>query len=432
MNRKARILLLLVITIGAITAGAWRVVRFKEREAINYVANAATLPVNYAELWERAIERVTEDRGAMGGAAVETPSQLRHYSDRHWFLASQVAEVKKFNLHSCQDYVELAAMISHGELVTLPAVTNTYVLFGVGGRADESPFNRYQNGENVDLYSEAELQNAYAKIDSERSKFQNQISSLQNQLASLKQNERGKQAQLQRDRNYLEQQLKANDERKALLDQTYGQLDQRQRLLSDYNSLQTLAGNFVGRSFNLTDPNDRKVFKISMLSSLRPEAVKALEEIAKAYSDQFSRPLPVSSLIRPEQYQHALRRVNRYAVVIETPPHTTGLAFDIDYRYMSGVEQNFVMAQLARMKDAGRIEVIRERGANYHVFVFVDGQRPPDDLIAASLEEAGGPMPEENQPAVQEAKVENNSRRSLKSSSKTKSKSPTAKPKKRR
>src|SRR6185369_4532676 len=155
--RKARILLLLVITIGAITAGAWRVVRFKEREAINYVANAATLPVNYAELWERAIERVTEDRGAMGGAAVETPSQLRHYSDRHWFLASQVAEVKKFNLHSCQDYVELAAMISHGELVTLPAVTNTYVLFGVGGRADESPFNRYQNGENVDLYSEAEL-----------------------------------------------------------------------------------------------------------------------------------------------------------------------------------------------------------------------------------------------------------------------------------
>src|SRR6185369_12577288 len=112
MNRKARILLLLVITIGAITVGAWRVVRFKEREAINYVANAAnaaTLPVNYSELWERAIERVTEDRGALGGAAVETPSQLRHYSDRHWFLASQVAEVKKFNLHSCQDYVELAA-----------------------------------------------------------------------------------------------------------------------------------------------------------------------------------------------------------------------------------------------------------------------------------------------------------------------------------
>ncbi|HEY6660635.1 MAG TPA: hypothetical protein VI031_05825, partial [Pyrinomonadaceae bacterium] len=35
-----------------------------------------------------------------------------------------------------------------------------------------------------------------------------------------------------------------------------------------------------------------------------------------------------------------------------------------------------------------RIEVIRERSANYHVFAFVDGTRPSDDLIAASLEEA--------------------------------------------
>ena len=40
---------------------------------------------------------------------------------------------------------------------------------------------------------------------------------------------------------------------------------------------------------------------------------------------------------------------------------------------MSGAEQNFLMTQLARMKDEGRIEVIRERGANYHVFAFIDG-----------------------------------------------------------
>ena len=30
-----------------------------------------------------------------------------------------------------------------------------------------------------------------------------------------------------------------------------------------------------------------------------------LEEIAEAYHDKFARPLPVSSLVRPEQYQHA-------------------------------------------------------------------------------------------------------------------------------
>jgi len=415
MNRTARILLLLIITIGAVTVGAWRVVRFKEQGgALNYVSNAAAVPVNYNELWERAVERVTEDRGALGGAAVETPSQLRHYSDRHWFLASQVAEVKKFNLASCQDYVELAGMIERGELVTLPAVTESYVLFGVGARADDSIFNRYQDGTNFDLYSETELQDAYSKLESAGSTLQSEIANLHNKLGSLNKNERAKQAEVQKAINAREQELKANQDEKALLDQWYGQVDQRQRLLSDFKSLQTLAQNFVGRSFNLDDPNDRKVFKVSMLSSLRPEAAKVLEEISKGYYAQFGRPLPVSSLIRPEQYQHALRRVNRYAVLIETPPHTTGLAFDIDYRYMSGVEQNFLMSELAQLKDAGRIEVIRERGANYHVFAFIDGQRPSDELIAASLEEAGGPMPDESQPAAAKPKVTQVSRASKK------------------
>jgi hypothetical protein len=432
MNRKVRILLLLIITIGTITVGAWRVVRVKEPGAINFISNAASVPVDYNELWGRAVERVTEDRGAMGGAAVETPTQLRHYSDRHWFLASQVAEVKKFNLQSCQDYVELAAMIERGELVTLPAVTETYVLFGVGARADDSDFNRYEDGKSFDLYSEAELQNAYSRIESERSRLQAEVTGLKSQQTSLKKNESAKQAQIQRDLNTREQKLKENEDAKAELDQSYGQLDQRRRLLSDYNSLQTLATNFVGRSFNLADPNDRKVFKVSLLSSLRPEALKVLEEIAKTYHDQFDRPLPVSSLIRPEQYQHALRRVNRYAVLIETPPHTTGLAFDIDYRYMSGAEQNFVMAELARLKDAGRIEVIRERGANYHVFAFIDGQRPPDDLIAASLEEAGGPTADESQPNDEQTKVEKNSRSATKATAKMKNRRPNSKTRKRR
>jgi len=78
-------------------------------------------------------------------------------------------------------------------------------------------------------------------------------------------------------------------------------------------------------------------------------------------------------------------------VLIETPPHSTGLAFDIAYRYMGGPEQTFVMNELARIKKEGRIEVIRERNANYHVFAFVNGVRPPDALIEASLEKAGAP-----------------------------------------
>src|SRR5205814_2721831 len=142
--------------------------------------------------------------------------------------------------------------------------------------------------------------------------------------------------------------------------------------------------------YDLGNATDREALKIAMLSSIRPAALKILEEVAAVYSRQFNRPLPVSSLVRPEEYQHTLRRFNRYAVLIDTPPHSTGLAFDIDYRYMSGAEQNFLMTELARIKDEGRIEVIRERGANYHVFAFIDGQRPSNELITASLEEAGG------------------------------------------
>jgi len=59
---------------------------------------------------------------------------------------------------------------------------------------------------------------------------------------------------------------------------------------------------------------------------------------------------------------------------------------------MSPAEQTFVMAQLAQLKIAGRIEVIRERNANYHVFAFVNGTRPSDELITAALEKAVQPV----------------------------------------
>ena len=59
------------------------------------------------------------------------------------------------------------------------------------------------------------------------------------------------------------------------------------------------------------------------------------------------------------------------------------------------------MAELARMKQAGRIEVLRERTANIHVFVFIDGTRPSDELVTASLEEVG-PGPAETKEAVKE------------------------------
>jgi hypothetical protein len=405
MNRRIRQLLLVIIIGSFIGLGVLAFERYREVKRLrqlDLLTGQTNLQGPDTDRWAQAIEKVKEDRGANGAVAIEIPTELRHYEDRHWFLATQVAEVNKFNVQSCQDFVDLAGMLKRGDLVSLPAVTETYVLFGVGARADDKAFSRFVDDQNIELFNESELRDAYARIDAARAKLQTQISGLQKQLAGLKKGTRTKQRELQKDLAGYQQELQANADEKTLLDRAYGQPGSRQALSQDYESLQALANNFAGRSYNLDDAKDRYALKVSMLSSIRPQALQLLQEVAKAYHDKFARPLPLSSLVRPEQYQHALRRVNRNAVLIDTPPHSTGLAFDIDYRYMSGEEQNFLMTELARLKDAGRIEVLRERNANYHIFVFVDGKRPPDELITASLEEAGAPPEEEANHATKE------------------------------
>jgi len=404
-----RIVVLLLITVAAAVA-VWAVLhhtaakRNQLRAAANDLSNVTKSTT--ADSWDEAVAKVKADRAepADGNAAVVTPPELKHYDDRHWFLATQVAEIGKYNVQTCQDFVDLAAMIKRGEMVPLPAVTDTYVLFGVGQKADEGAFTKYQDDHSIDVYDEAQLGDAYKRLDDKRSNLQTQIASLKVQSGALKKGDRQKQRELQKQIAARQRELKSTEENKTLLDQFYGRADSRQKLLRDYESLQELAKNFAGRSYDIGDSSDRQAMKVNMLRSLRPEALKILEEIASAYHRQFDRPLPVSSLVRPEQYQHALNKVNRNAVLIDTPPHSTGLAFDIDYRYMSGAEQTFLMAELARLKIAGRIEVIRERSANYHVFAFINGTRPSDDLIAASLEKAQAPQPEANHAAKKPAK----------------------------
>lgn len=441
MNREARKFLLLILVSVAFGVGVWALLRFTalRRHASQSadLANAASLRNSDPDLWARSMEKVKEDRGATGNVGLEIPPELRHYSDRRWFLATQVAEVRKFNVQSVQDFVDLAAMIERGEVVSLPAVTDTYILFGVGARVDGGVFTRYVANQNIELNDEAGLRDAYARLESAHAKLQKDISGLQTQLAALKKGARTKQDELQKEITARQQELKSNDKDKEQLDRYYGQYygqsygspESRPKLLRDYESLQALAKNFGGRSFNLDDSSERQALKVYLLSSLRPQALKILEEIAKDYHDKFDRPLPVSSLIRPEQYQRALRKVNRYAVLIDTPPHSTGLAFDIDYRYMSGAEQNFLMTELARLKDEGRIEVIRERGANYHVFAFIDGQRPSDELIAASLDEAGGPEKKTNHAEKTEANAEAKSRTAKSTKTNSKPKNTTSKSK---
>src|SRR5688572_29194925 len=112
MNRRVRQFLLLIVAGAVIGVGVWVFLRFRAlRLKALQSDNAGSLRVADSAMWTRAVEKVKEDRG---GGAIEIPPQLRHYEDRHWFLATQVAEVRKFNLQPCQDFVDLAAMIRRG------------------------------------------------------------------------------------------------------------------------------------------------------------------------------------------------------------------------------------------------------------------------------------------------------------------------------
>ena len=387
-----RRVVLLIVLIAVAAAGIWGFARYKN--AGRSVAEPTTnvVAIADADAWSKAIERVKEDRGESAGGPIEIPPELRHYSDRHWFLATQVAEVEKQRVRTCQDFIDLAGMIQRGEMVSVPAVTDTYVLFGVGAQADGDLISRYENDENIELYGEGQFSDAHKRIEEQRSSVQADIKELNKQLSALNKRDREKRSELQKQIVARQQDLQGVEKDKAVLDEFYAHPQSRQKLFRDYEFIRTFATNYGGRSYNIDDSSDRQALKVGMLRSLRPPAKKIMEQVAAAYHRQFNRPLPVSSLVRPEQYQRALRRVNRNAVLIETPPHSTGLAFDVDYRYMSAAEQSFVMAELAQLKREGRIEVIRESAADYHVFAFVNGTRPSDDLISASLDEAGAPV----------------------------------------
>jgi hypothetical protein len=317
-------------------------------------------------------------------AKVEIPHQVRHYSDTRRFLAIQVAEVKEHSLETPQDLVELGAMLQNGEMVSLSPATEKYVLFGVGAHAGKNPFTRYINGKSIPLYNEESLRLAYQRAADEHIKSQKEIATLKQELSGLSKRERSKRAKLQSQIAAVQKEAKATTEDKELLDRYYGKDETRDQLFSEYESLATLSKNFPERDFDINNDTARRDMKVRMLSSLRPEALEVLEEIAASYHEKFQRPLPITSLVRPDEYQNALSKVNPNATKIDTPPHSTGLAFDIYYRYMSADEQAHVMDHLAKLKDAARIEVLRENRDHYHVFAFVDGSRPNENLIAAS------------------------------------------------
>lgn len=136
--------------------------------------------------------------------------------------------------------------------------------------------------------------------------------------------------------------------------------------------LQKLAGNYNGQKYDLNLPNDRIQMKRRLLRMFHPKAKPVLEEIAGAYHKQFKRPLKITSLTRSLEYQVDLSRATSNAYRGATPPHSTGMTFDIAYMHMTAEEQNFIMAKFAELEKAGKVDALHEVGQTpcIHTFVF--------------------------------------------------------------
>ncbi|REJ77307.1 MAG: FHA domain-containing protein [Acidobacteria bacterium] len=150
----------------------------------------------------------------------------------------------------------------------------------------------------------------------------------------------------------------------------------------DYGTLSQLAANFSGQRYELTSGTDRKQMKQRLLRMFHPTARPILVGLAKAYHAKFNRPLRVTSLSRSMEYQILLNRTNANSFKVRgkgsLPPHTSGCAFDLARKHMTAEEQNFVMAELARLENEGKLDALREGNVNacFHVFIYPDGIPP--------------------------------------------------------
>ena len=340
--------------------------------------------------WKEAARKVEEDRGEPVGrkAQIEIPAELQHYSDRRRFLAVQVAESRELTYKPPLDYTDLVELIRKKQLVEMEPLGKDYIIYGVGGNATDEPFAHYdtRTGDNVPLYAtDEEFKKEDDKLTESLKEPTARLADLQTELRKTSKRDRSRRNMLAAEAAEMQKSIAAIAARKKLLESFYKNPEQKKRLLSDYRTLAELASNFNGKSYDLNDPKARREYKVRLLSFIRPEARDVLLDIARSYKEKFDRPLPITSLVRPEQYQKHLSKTNANATRIPSPPHATGLAFDVYNYYMTSAEQNYLMGLIAKLESEGRVEALRETRDHIHVFVFPDGQRPAEKLITQEI-----------------------------------------------
>jgi len=299
---------------------------------------------------EAAVAATEEPRSST--ERLKTPAELQLYPDRKRFLSIQAAAANTEGYERPHDLGALARLIRSGELQPLPELGKDYVLDGVGEDAKEPLLTHW------DADSGLEVPLLADPADAEKTAAD---------LAATR---------------------RASDVAKAaLLRKLYADPKSRAMLTAEYEAITGLARDFQGEVYDLQDPEDRVELEQRLLSSLRPAAREVMLELAAKYHARFNRLLPIVSMVRTERYQRLLSRVNPNATHIDVAPHTTGEAFDITYRSMASDEQNFLMAQIAALEDAGRVEALRENRNCFHVFAFASAHPPPETAIASARAE---------------------------------------------
>jgi hypothetical protein len=337
-----------------------------------------------------ATKSVEEDRGEPTGnkAEIKIPAELKLYQDRRRFLAIQIAEWREQKYEIPKDFYDLASMTQRGEFTALPTLAPDYILYGVGLKADEE-LTHYdeKSHKSIPLFSsEAELEQEIERLNNSLRDSETRIRELKGDLSRLKAGDRAARRDALAEITRMQKSTAEARSRRDLIDSSYKNKEQRERLIGDYQKLIELARNFDGRTFDLSNPDARQKLKVHLLSALRPPARAQLEEIAKAYREKFNRPLPITSLVRTIEYQRHLGQAgNPNAIRIDVPPHTTGLAFDIYTYYMTAAEQQFLMDLVAQLEREGRVEALRENRFHIHVFAFADMKPPSEQLIKESL-----------------------------------------------
>ena len=273
------------------------------------------------------------------------PPELRQYADTRRFLALQMADAQNAGFELPHDDAELIALINAGELVRLAPLTDTYLLYDIGEDVTDDPLMHYDATAN----KEVPLLPSMAAVEERRAELQ-------------KEGARGRAPA-------------------ALLERYYGDPRSRKLLFREYQDVTSFAAK---NGYAVSDVAERTRLHRDLLTYVRPQARDVLVEVADAYRHRFGRRLPITSLIRTELYQRRLSGVNPNATRVEIPPHTTGEAFDISYRYMAADEQNFVMGLVAKLEGEQKVEALRERRGHLHVYAFSAGKRPPEATVNAA------------------------------------------------